>query len=271
MSQAVVPLPMNEGRPRISSRIGERTIVLLDDVAAVHVAVGHPERPHHRVHPGRASGGRAPDRLEHFVRGRRLSRPASATGGRRAAFRGGDPAQAAQSSTAIASFSVDAAGKRARAVQAAPAPARRSWTNSRRGPGYRRARPRVSAPSAGVFVPTQRRDQSGGGVSLGSPKTGPTLVEERRPCRRSPRPQGDVSPGQRDATRTSPCTFFVATSRRSTRTITWRVPAGPGPRYGRRTLRGGPATDRRRRKGTAQAISAFRSPGGPRARPAPHR
>ena len=45
-----------------------REPVLLDDVAAVHVAVGQAERPHHRVHPGRASGGRAADRLEQLVR-----------------------------------------------------------------------------------------------------------------------------------------------------------------------------------------------------------
>ena len=68
MSQAVVDLPMKEGRPTISSGIARAHERVLDDVAAVHVAVGEAERAHHRVHAGRAAGGRAADRLEQLVR-----------------------------------------------------------------------------------------------------------------------------------------------------------------------------------------------------------
>jgi hypothetical protein len=60
----------------------------------------------------------------------------------------GIPFRLRMSSTAIASFSVEAPGKRARAFQAAPAPVRRSWTKKPQTPGKRRARARVAEARA---------------------------------------------------------------------------------------------------------------------------
>ena len=57
------------------------------------------------------------------------------------------------SSTAIASFSVEAAGKRARAFQAAPAPVRRSWTKRPQIPGKRRPSERTILASAASSWP----------------------------------------------------------------------------------------------------------------------
>lgn len=82
------------------------------------------------------------------------------------------------SSTAIATFRVEAAGKGARAFHDAPRPVRRSRTRIAHVPAKRRANERTASDSAGSFRSWAPPCVA---ATRGSPNTGPTTVDDRRP------------------------------------------------------------------------------------------
>ena len=83
-----------------------------------------------------------------------------------------------RSSTAIATFRVEAAGNGARAFHDAPRPVRRSRTRIAHVPAKRRASARTVRESAGSFRSWAPPCVA---AARGSPNTGPTTVDDRRP------------------------------------------------------------------------------------------
>ncbi len=103
---------------------------------------------------------------------------------------GGMPECSASTAVAIASLSVEAAGKRAFAFQAAPPPSVRFWTYAPAVPEYR-------VRSAGASSRGRRRDareRSRGALAAGRPKTFETTREERVPSRADrDHPDGEIA------------------------------------------------------------------------------
>ena len=139
----------------------------------------------------------------------------------------GIPRRPRRSSTAIASFSVEAAGNRARAFQAAPAPVRRSWTKTPQTPGNA-ARQRANGSSERrVHVAAQGRNRPGVRGCL------PGQAEDRADPSRDRRPRPSIAVtrivtsrcgSETATTNRRRVTSFVAASRPSTRT---RIRSGP--------------------------------------------
>jgi len=133
-----------------------------------------------------------------------------------------------RSSTAIATFRVEAAGKGARAFHEAPRPVRRSRTRIAHVPAKLRANARTVWDSAGSVRSWAPPCVA---AARGSPNTGPTTVDDRRPrssnaVTRIVTSRRGRSTSTENRRRRSP---FSATSRRPTNTRIRRVPGETVP------------------------------------------
>ncbi len=189
-SQAVVALPMKEGRPMISSGIGERTMRVLDRCSrrTSRCRPGRPPASSSSPEPSRPTSSRRSTRAARSPSGR-PSRRASAKAGREPRPRGRDAAQLAHQLDRDRELQ-----RRGRREAGARVPGRagsgaevldEDAADSRESgaPGERTVR-----ASSCVLVAAERRDRPG--VREPSPREARTpgrrRVDECRPRRRSP-------------------------------------------------------------------------------------